>query len=255
MVYRVASDANCVPGRQLIRLWRDRKLYEYGLRRADLVATQTLAQSNLLREHYGVASVIVNMAVEPAAAAVDAPRDIDVLWVSNLRSVKRPELVLELARRLPQVSFTLAGGVVDQEYYDAVKAQAACLPNVTMLGHVPYDEIGGLFDRARLFLNTSSVEGFPNTFLQAWVRSVPVVTFFDPDRLVRHRRLGLAVDSLDDMRAALERLLANENERRELGTRARRFAQAQFAPQQVARQYLELLAPGAQPDQCFAASG
>jgi glycosyltransferase involved in cell wall biosynthesis len=255
MVYRVASDANCVPGRQLIRLWRDRKLYEYGLRRADLVATQTLAQSNLLLEHYGVASVTVNMAVEPPAAAVDARRDIDVLWVSNLRSVKRPELVLELARRLPQVTFTLAGGVVHQDYYDAVKAEAACLPNVTMLGHVPYDEIGALFDRARLFLNTSSVEGFPNTFLQAWVRGVPVVTFFDPDRLVRQRRLGLAADSLDDMRAALDRLLANESERRELGTRARRFAQAQFAPQQVARQYLELLAPGAQPDQCFAASG
>jgi glycosyltransferase involved in cell wall biosynthesis len=116
MVYRVASDANCVPGRQLIRLWRDRKLYEYGLRRADLVATQTLAQSNLLLEHYGVPSVAVNMAVEPPTETAPNRRDIDVLWVSNLRSVKRPELVLELARQLPQVNFTLAGGVVYQDY-------------------------------------------------------------------------------------------------------------------------------------------
>ena len=255
MVYRVASDANCVPGRQLIRLWRDRKLYEYGLRRADLVATQTLAQSNLLLEHYGVPSVTVNMAVEPPTEGASNRRDIDVLWVSNLRSVKRPELVLELARQLPQVNFTLAGGVVYQDYYDEIAAAAARLPNVTMLGHIPYEAIGALFARSRVFLNTSSVEGFPNTFLQAWIRGVPVVTFFDPDRLVRQQRLGLAVDSLADMSAALARLLGDEGEREALGARARRFAQAQFSPAHVARHYLDLLEPGAQPDQCFATSG
>jgi glycosyltransferase involved in cell wall biosynthesis len=255
MVYRVASDANCIPGRQLIRLWRDRKLYEYGLRRADLVATQTLAQSNLLLEHYGVPSVAVNMAVEPPTEAAPNRRDIDVLWVSNLRSVKRPELVLELARQLPQVNFTLAGGVVYQDYYDEIAAAAARLPNVTMLGHVPYDAIGALFARSRVFLNTSSVEGFPNTFLQAWIRGVPVVTFFDPDRLVRQQRLGFAADSLADMRAALARLLLDDGEREALGTRARRFAHAEFSPAHVARHYLDLLEPGAEPDQCLAPSG
>ena len=256
MVYRVASDANCVPGRQLIRLWRDRKLYEYGLRRADLVVTQTLRQRQLLLEHYGVGSVTVNMAVEAPAEPVRA-RDIDVLWVSNLRSVKRPELVLELARQLPHVKFTLAGGPLPglQPYYAEVTAAAARLPNVTMLGFVPYQDIGALFDRARLFLNTSNVEGFPNTFLQAWVRGVPVVTFFDPDRLVQQERLGLTVDSLDEMRNALDRLLAEHAEREALGLRARRFTQAQFSPAHVARQYLDLLEPRAEPDQCFATGG
>ena len=45
------------------------------------------------------------------------------------------------------------------------------LPNVTMLGPVRYRDTGALFDRARIFLNTSSIEGFPNTFLQAWIRA------------------------------------------------------------------------------------
>jgi glycosyltransferase involved in cell wall biosynthesis len=136
-----------------------------------------------------------------------------------------------------------------------VAAAAARLPNVTLLGFVPYTEVGALFDRARLFLNTSTVEGFPNTFLQAWVRGVPVVSFFDPDRLVRQQRLGVAVDSLDEMRAALDRLLREEGEREALGIQARHFTQAQFSPAQVARQYLELLAPRTEPDACLATSG
>jgi glycosyltransferase involved in cell wall biosynthesis len=257
MVYRVASDANCVPGRQLIRLWRDRKLYEYGLRRADLVATQTRAQSALLLEHYGVASTPVNMAVEPPREVAGTQRDIDVLWVSNLRSVKRPELVLELARRLPHIGFTIAGGPLpgSQPYYNEVAAAAARLPNVTMLGAVPYQEIGSLFARARVLLNTSTVEGFPNTFLQAWVRGVPVVTFFDPDQLIRQQHLGVAAGSLAEMSAALERVLADEAMRQALGARARRFTQAQFSPAHVARRYLELLEADVEPARRFGTTG
>jgi glycosyltransferase involved in cell wall biosynthesis len=242
-VFRVASDANCIRGRQLIRFWRDRKLYEFGLRRADLIATQTVAQSVLLLQHYGLGSTAVNMAVEPPPQHVILRKDIDALWVSNLRSVKRPEIVLELARQLPQVQFTLAGGAMPgrQDYYDQVMAAAAGLHNVTMLGAVPYAKIGALFDRARLLLNTSSVEGFPNTFLQAWIRSVPVVAFFDPDQMVRRRGLGIAVASPDEMRQALVSLLANQAERERIGERARSFVQTEFAPVRAARRYLELL--------------
>jgi glycosyltransferase involved in cell wall biosynthesis len=82
-----------------------------------------------------------------------------------------------------------------------------------------------------------------------------VVTFFDPDRLVRQQRLGFAADSLADMRAALARLLLDDGEREALGTRARRFAHAEFSPAHVAQHYLDLLEPGAEPDQCLAPSG
>jgi glycosyltransferase involved in cell wall biosynthesis len=241
-IFRVASDSDCEKEHGRLQFWRDRKLFNYGLRRADVIAAQTEFQSQLLRENHGLESTVVNMMVEPPRAGTNATKDIDVLWVSNLRPLKRPELALELARQLPQVSFTLAGGPMPgaETYYEDMVAAAARLPNVTMLGPVRYSESGGLFDRAKIFLNTSSIEGFPNTFLQAWIRAVPVVSFFDPDSLVKRLTLGRIATSVDDMRDAIRNLLDGDEDRQLIGKRARDFATREYTTG-VAARYLELL--------------
>lgn len=241
-IVRIASDLACIPGEQLIRFWRDRKIYEYGLCNSDLVVAQSEQQRRLLKDNYGLDSEVLNMAVEMPGAAPPQP-DIDVLWVANFRPVKRPEVVFELARRLPQVKFTMAGGALPgaSEYYEQMIREAQSLPNVTCLGAVPYNEVGAVFARARLFLNTSQIEGFPNTFLQAWVRGVPVVTFFDPDSLVKRRQLGHTAQNDDEMVAHIQALLGDEAERRIIGERARDYAVAEFSAEHIARRYLEML--------------
>jgi glycosyltransferase involved in cell wall biosynthesis len=97
-----------------------------------------------------------------------------------------------------------------------------------------------LFDRARVFLNTSSIEGFPNTFLQAWIRGVPVVSFFDPDGMVHRLQLGRIATSVDDMREALRGLLDVDVYRETVGRRVRDFACREYTSG-VAARYLELL--------------
>jgi glycosyltransferase involved in cell wall biosynthesis len=180
--------------------------------------------------------------VEVPRNAPPVEKDIDVLWLSNLRALKRPELALELARQLPHVNFMLAGGPMPggETYFEDVRAAAARLPNVTMHGAVRYADSGTLFDRAKIFLNTSSIEGFPNTFLQAWVRGVPVVSFFDPDSLVQRLQLGHIANSIDEMREAIRGFLEDEAERQVTGRRARDFAMREFTAG-VAGRYLELL--------------
>jgi glycosyltransferase involved in cell wall biosynthesis len=241
-IFRVASDSDCEKEHGRIQFWRDRRLFSYGMRRADVIAAQTEFQAQMLRDNHGLSSTVVNMMVESPPADANVPKDIDVLWVSNLRALKRPELALELARQLPQVKFTLAGGPMPggEVYFEDVQAAAARLPNVTMLGAVRYAEVGGLFDRAKVFLNTSSIEGFPNTFLQAWIRGVPVVSFFDPDALVRRLSLGRVASSLDDMREAIRGLLEFDVDRQLIGRRAREFAAREYTTG-VAARYLELV--------------
>ena len=241
-IFRVASDSDCEKEHGRIQFWRDRKLYNYGLHRADFVAAQTDFQAQLLRENHGIESAVLNMMVEPPRNGLPVEKDIDVLWLSNLRALKRPELALELARQLPHVKFTLAGGPMPggETYFEDVRAAATRLPNVQMHGAVRYTDSGNLFDRAKIFLNTSSIEGFPNTFLQAWIRGVPVVSFFDPDQLVQRLQLGHIANSIDEMREAIRSFLEDDVERQKTGRRARDFASREFTTG-VAGRYLELL--------------
>jgi len=255
-IARIASDLACIPGKQLIRLWRDRKIYEYGLRNADLIVAQSEQQRTLLRHNYGLKSEVLDMAVEMPAGP--PPRkDIDVLWVSNFRPVKRPEIVLDLARRLPRVQFVMAGGAMPgaEDYFRATLQAASALTNVKCPGAVPYADVGALFSRARILLNTSQIEGFPNTFLQAWVRGVPVVTFFDPDSLIRQRQLGRTASNFDDMVGAVQSLLSDTLERERAGERARAYAVATFGPRHIASRYLEMLAAHDSPVLQYGTSG
>ena len=242
-VLRIASDSDCLKGRQPMRHRRDRWLFDYGVRHASLIAAQTEQQRALLERHYGVHSETLNIAVETPHASPARRKDIDVVWVGNLRPVKRPDVALEVARRLPHYRFAIVGGSVPRAkaYFDRIASEAKELPNVVMTGGVSYQDVGEWFDRSRVHLNTSDYEGFPNTFLQAWIRGVPVASFFDPDGLIERRDLGRRCTDVDGMCAALEELLRDPAACATIGERARAFVTSQYSAREVALEYLKLL--------------
>ena len=243
-VFRLASDVNCIPGEQLIRFKRDKKIYEWGLRSADLIAAQTNKQIRLLRENYGLPAQLVPMVCDiPDAIDKKASCDIDALWVSNIRPAKRPDVFLDLAAQIPDANFVMIGGASpgSEDLYQAIRNRAGTMANVEFLGFRPNAEVNAFLKRSKVFVNTSLIEGFPNTFLQAWVRGVPVVTFFDPDKVISDQQLGVSVTSLQELENALRQLLVHPERRRELGIRARRFVIKNHQADAVIMRYLELI--------------
>jgi glycosyltransferase involved in cell wall biosynthesis len=247
-VFRAASDTDCLPDSLIVSRWyrRDKWLYEHGLRRAAGVLVQSARQQELMRRNFGVESSIAGMLVQPGHSERRfAERDIDALWVSNMRPVKRPDVLLGVADQLPQVAFHMVGGTVRgaEQFFETMKEQAAGRSNVTFHGPVAYRDVSALYSRARVLVNTSDVEGFPNTYLQAWSSGTPVVAFFDPDGIIAREGLGATVRGPDEMTVAVRRLTSDEREWHAARARCLAFMERHYSDELVLQPYLQAFGP------------
>lgn len=251
LVYRVASDADCDMSTALIKSGRDRWLYRYGLLRADAVLVQSARQQDAILKNFGrVATVVRGLVEGPRSRSANTPKDIDVLWLANLRRLKRPDRLLDVAESLPQFSFHIAGGPVpgEEAYYREIEVRARVLANVEFHGKIPYMDVGRLFDRARLFANTSEVEGFPNTFLQAWIRGIPVATMFDPDALVAREALGSFHETVSELADGVRHMLGSTEAYDASRTAALRFMADNVNESKVLAPYISALEGDAKLD-------
>jgi glycosyltransferase involved in cell wall biosynthesis len=237
-VFRCASDSDCDPSKLLIRYPRDRWLYAYRLHRADAILVQSAAQAASLAHHFGLSSRVAGMLVEPACAVRE--RDIDLLWVANIRRVKRPDRVLTLAAQLPGAAVHMVGGPFpgEEALYEEVRQEASLRPHLTFHGRLSYHDVNALYARARLLVNTSEVEGFPNSYLQAWIHGVPVVSYLDPDGVIGCNGLGARVESPLRMRAEVLRLLSDRITLAAASARCRAFMEREYAEDRIVAPYL-----------------
>lgn len=238
-VFRTASNADCDAAHLLVPFARDRWLYAYGLRRADAILVQSADQALALERNYGLPSRVAGMMVENALPA--AARDIDVLWVSNIRREKRPDRLLDLAGRLPRAKIHMVGGVLRDEeaLFREIESAALAKPNVSFHGRVTYWDANELYGRAKLLVNTSDVEGFPNSYLQAWIRGVPVVTLIDPDRVIEREGLGVAARSQAEIAGAVRRLLGDRAAWSAASRRCRAYVEREFGDEKILSTYVE----------------
>ncbi len=244
VIFRIASNSDCDPASLLIRYGRDKWLYRYGLRHADLVLAQTPEQSKALLKNFRRDSRVVPSLTESHGRRLGfAERDIGVLWVGNIRALKRPELILEAARKLPRLEFHIIGGPMpgSEALYEQVRAQALTVPNVRFHGPVPYHDVGEFYERARVFVGTSEIEGFPNTYLQAWARGTPVVAFLDPDRLIARNGMGRAVTSVSELCEAIVKMTGDPRAWETASQRSREYMDSRFNAARMTAPYVEAL--------------
>ncbi len=241
-IFASASDSDFKPLQIIISSKRDKYLYNYGLRHANAIVAQTETQKILLQKNYGLnAKVIPNCwKVDGEKVSPSEDKDGYVLWVSTLRDWKRPLLFLDLAEEFPGKVFVMVGGAAsgEQHLYDEVQTRASTMENVRFEGFVSFYTISDYFDGAMILVNTSEPkEGFPNTFLQAWQRGVPVVSYFDPDKIISNEKTGVAVSSKDEMKEALRRLVGNNLLYKECQNRAKDYFENNHRVETIGARY------------------
>ena len=224
-IYSGASDKDFIPGTQDIAFARDRWLFDYGLKHVDRVFCQNDRQIKRLQGNYGIEGVLVPNTYSPPEDA-RADREGYVLWIATIRQQKRPHFALDIARRLPHRRFVIVGAPdaapKEAAYVAEFMEQAKALPNVDYRGFVPFEQADRIFDGAALVLNTSTYEGFPNIFLQAWARGIPAVGFVDTgSRCPEGRPIYDLASDTADAAVKVERLLSDEAAWLEASARSR----------------------------------
>jgi glycosyltransferase involved in cell wall biosynthesis len=235
LVWHVAHDSDVTPdgsldGANPIRRLLEKRSVEYGIRRATCIVTQTEHQAQLLERHYGRRpdAVIANFHPAPRETLDKAERPL-VVWVASLKQWKQPDAFLRLAtalRVIPNARFLMAGPAVTGAWADSLHERIVASRRVEYLGALPQDEVNGLLARAHVFVNTSLYEGFPNTFIQAWLRETAVVSLHvDPDGLLASAGLGIFCGGSEQRLAeAVTRLLADPHLRASYTSRGRAHA-------------------------------
>jgi glycosyltransferase involved in cell wall biosynthesis len=187
-------------------------LFPLGVRLAHEVVCRSVEQQNRLRIQYGRTGALIRTG-HPCPPTRGVPKSY-VLWVGRGNPLKRPEMFLDLVARMPHHRFVM---VIAREHahldlLQRVKARAVMLNNLDLYEDVPWSKIDNYFAGARVFVNTSTYEGFPNTFVQAALHGTPVVSWqVDPDQLLSTRRLGLcAGESFDRLVEFVQGLCESE---------------------------------------------
>ncbi len=147
-------------------------------RRLMTVFTDNSAFPALLQKTYGYNPNLFRVLKSPvdvsmSLAVTRKPEGRRVLWAGRLDRQKRPDLLLAVAKALPDVEFHVYGDAV-LEYKSDIVGRLQKLKNVRMLGS--FDGVESLpFADFPVFLYTSQWDGTPTMVIAAALACIPIV--------------------------------------------------------------------------------
>jgi glycosyltransferase involved in cell wall biosynthesis len=185
-------------------------LFEFAVRYCDARHSITADQQKVFRQR-GMDAAFYRYLLIPRGASRASEKHIDLLWVSRCQTLKRPHLFLDLAEALPDLHCTMICPAENRELWDSVAERAAQLANVEFIEKVPYHDIQKYYDSARVFVNTSTFEGFPNSFIQSGMGRTALLSLsINPDGMIDVFGSGIvAHDSMEKMILGAKTMMTN----------------------------------------------
>ena len=164
-----------------------------------------------------------------------------VIWVNNVKRLKRPEIFIKLASYFPDIEFAMIGRIGDSgRYSNYIRSLIQHGPsNLKYLGALPFDKVNTEISMSDiLFYTSEDVEGFGNSLIQAWMRGVPTISLnYDPDGIIGRERIGYCSNNFSQLVNDTKELIGNPLMLREMGKRARRYAMINHDCKHMISQY------------------
>lgn len=218
-------------------------LHKIGLTLADRITAQTEKQRTMLKKDFKKESVVIK---NPHSAKVKQVVKVNppiVIWVGTIKPEwKQPELFLKLTKKLPDIRFQIIGGPsTNVKFYDQISQNAKDIPNLEFIGFVQPQKVEEYFEKATILVNTSTVEGFPNTFLQAWANNTVIVSLnIDPDGVLTNNQIGIRSGSFEQMVKDVQLLLSNPKLLNKMNENARKYLEKEHNITNIIYRYEEI---------------
>lgn len=216
------------------------RLFALSLKKADLVFAQNSADADNLMKNMNISSTVIpNGHLLPPMS--QSKRDI-ILWVGRDEPVKRPELFLDLAQAIPNEHFTMICQTLNNDMnYTNLVERAGKIKNLQFIRHCPFNEINGYFQKAKIFVNTSDSEGFPNTFIQACIAATTILSLnVNPDDFLVKYNCGICCDgNFKKLTESVEIILADNNFI-QMGASARKYVDQNHDIKKIIEEYKKL---------------
>lgn len=111
-------------------------------------------------------------------------RDIDILGTGSLIPLKRYAIfinvIAEIKKQIPGVKAILVGNGPEKKDIEDLITSSGLASNITLIAELSYPEVLKHMQRAKIFLHTSSFEGFGAVCLEALHAGAYVISFTKP---------------------------------------------------------------------------
>ncbi|WP_462323592.1 glycosyltransferase family 4 protein [Desulfoplanes sp.] len=164
-----------------------------------------------------------------------------ILWVGNNHEKKHPEIFIRLAECMPEFQFVMIMSKTAQKPSDDDVVEAvAKINNLDYKGFIPFSSISRYYEEASLFIGTSDMEGFPNTYLQSWQAKTPVVSLFvDPDSVIERFRLGRLSGNFKKLCHDVRSLMEDPQERLTIGDNCKVYIENNHDSIRLTKRYIK----------------
>jgi glycosyltransferase involved in cell wall biosynthesis len=220
------------------------RLFVRSLKKIAQVITQNQQDHENLKQRFNIDSIVI-VNGHRITETIGSEKQT-ILWVGRSATIKGPRRFLELAKLLPQEPFVMiCQRATSDTQYDNLKADAVKIDNLQFIERVPFHEIGGYFEKAKVLVNTSDSEGFPNTFIQACKASTAILTFaVNPDGFLDKHKCGICCGG--DERRMAEQLgkMFSENRYQHFGKNGLEYVKDQHDISKIIEQYKNIFVDG-----------
>lgn len=196
-----------------------------GLKQVISVITQNKYQQQQLLNRFGKCGIRVNQMTESIDAShiIKNDRVLTIVWIANLKQIKQPELFVKLAKELApysdMVRMIMCGRFAP--IYDTLLSEIDNIEYLEYQGELKQEAVFDLLEESDILVNTSVVEGFSNTFVQAWMRKNIVFSLnSNPDDILTTFDVGYLLPSVDLMKDKIVEFLENREQLRNMQNEA-----------------------------------